>query len=494
MSKLERLGVAGALLFCIFIRSFAVGAVAEIATFPPDSDSIKTDHVVYSMQFSADSSHLLVIGGVGRPPLSPDKSHLPGAIWDVGKKQIVSAWSNANVLGSGAQEVPGNHIVGGWLTSGPAICDSATGIVTKPGPLDGLLKVYCTAQALSDDGALLAIAWNQAVGKSAGTKMQFRIGLIGVWDVKARKWKWRMNGAEQEGENNTSGYPTFHDQRAADRAHVGNLAFSPDGRKLAAVVGTELHVLALEEGKATPALVLTTELHHQYQVKGFGAKLAWVEDGSRTPHLFQWLANGTLLKQKETAFVYLDAATGKVKEWFDLADAKPAKPDPVEPPRPAPKPAPRPVAKRPPIKRPAPPKPAPQTQPAEPLVEDAQLLGLVEFSSLSAQAKSLAVLYRQESDEFAVAIWDVAARHQRGVLKLPVEPFGKGGLPKGAVMVGPNVFVTPNRKPGEPIDTRRGSFPIALSPDGKHLAVPDRYGVIHVYDVAQIEATAAAGK
>ncbi len=176
------------MLLGVLVGAAAGGQVAEIAAFPADAATAKADHVVYSLQFSADSSRLLVLGGAGKTASSPNPSMTPGAIWDLGRKQLVAFWPNAGLAaGNGAQEVAGNHAVSGWSVSGPSIWDSAAGKAIKPGPLDGLFKVYCTAQAISADGALLAVAWDQAVGKSSGTKMQFRLGSIGVWDVKARK-------------------------------------------------------------------------------------------------------------------------------------------------------------------------------------------------------------------------------------------------------------------------------------------------------------------
>jgi WD40 repeat protein len=285
-----------------------------------------------------------------------------------------------------------------------------------------------TAAALSPDGAYLALASNEWSGKGRGTMRQYAGGIVTVWDLKAKKVKWKVSGVDEEIVARLGQDPYL-------KGHVSRLAFSPDATRLAAV-GNALRIFALEPDKEVPAAV--------------------VRDVAAGSGHLQWLADGkALVLQERRDVAVLDPKTGERKDRFTL----------LYPRRPAPKPA------------------GNRLPPPEPQETDAPEGWLEHQITLSADGSRLAahILREHEKDKVrnnAVVVWDVPSRRRIGVLPLPDDTYN----PKDKVLI---------QRFGPPLllQTGRGSdLRIALSGDGKRLAVGDAAGVVRVYDVAQIAA------
>jgi len=157
MKNCKFLGFLASLLGCLFVGKSAADEIKEVAVFGVFTDANKF-RPVNSLQFTADSSRLLVNGGLAQDPSDPTKINqwASWVIWDVAKKQQISFCPGAGlprawVTGDGGEGIcPGAHIY---------VWDGATG-KALPSLWDEL-KVACTAGALSPDSAYLAVAFNE---------------------------------------------------------------------------------------------------------------------------------------------------------------------------------------------------------------------------------------------------------------------------------------------------------------------------------------------
>ena len=347
-----------------------------------------------------------------------------------------------------------------------------------------------TAAAVSPDGRYLAAVFNEILpGAASNPGSEYRPGRIDpskphvtgevrVWDLPEKKLKWRLAGEPHTGPISWS----------------DSVAFSPDATRLAvyrslgdAVSAVPappsndrgsnrfkpLKMLSLEPGSSTPTVTILE--------KGgipLPARMEWPGDG------------GTLILRNIRAFDTFDPTTGRSKEVFKIPFPN-SLTDPTgvtaQPPRESGTPPRTPgnfpqIGSRPPPTR----FPSPRSSADEnPGFGESQ-------STLSADGSRLAVyLVFVKSDapdnninapgakgvtENRVAIWDVGTRRPLGIIRLPDEPYSqREQFRRGN---------TENKAKDRP-------NALALSGDGKRLAVSDADGNVRVYDTTRLSGSKA---
>jgi WD40 repeat protein len=376
-------------------------------------------------------------GPVGWLELSADGSRLAtaaqGIVWDVDGERQVCVCKPADGKGPSGFGVIWLSADGqtALTSNGQSIrvWDGTTGneLFTPP-PLK--YGSSYTGLALSRDGASLALADYEWSGRSNGTLRFYTVGRIRVWDLKTQKEKWNLPGVPGEDHASLDRGPSF-------QTTVTRLAFSPDGTRLVAVGNNGLRIFALEEGKDMPTVT------------------APGERGGDEAH-FDWLSGGAaLVFQTGRDITLLDAKTTKKIDSFTLT-----------------------------YPRPPPPKPMGNLLPLPQGPDTAVPDGWNEHQiTLSADGSRLAahVIREHEKEkrrDNAVILWDVRAQRRVGVYKLADDTFNPGTVVIKQLLAPPILLGT-----GHGSDVR-----IALSGDGKRVAVADGTGTVRVYSTAQIEA------
>jgi WD40 repeat protein len=458
------LGILATLLAVAFLGTSSAGDVKERAVLEGPARSGFS-----CLAFSADGTRLAGAGRVVGDSKAGTGSHALAIVWDVAKQQQVCA-----------PAVPNSTIQRVWISPdgktivtqhpGPAgrptflcqVWDGATGKARGViAPKDGGL----TAAALSPDGASLAVAAVEPMARKLDG-FGCRVGDIALWDLKTMKLKSTLPGTVLTG----SGYYLIAAMRSP--LWVEALAFSPDGTHLAALGG----------GKGDPR---TKVVPDRPQVKLWELKTGRVTARLSAAEGFmagdspplEWLADGkTLLLRWGTALEVWDTSKEEPAKAFSLTGL------PVE--LPADKSSPQPEL--------------PGTHLS---LGDGNGASLAEFegpSVLSADGTRLAVqmvrvypMAKPPTLESEVVVWDVAARRPAGAVKLEVPPSRFKLLA--------NVVKASDGK----LMRRYQGFrvPIALSPDGKLLAIADQTdphvlsapeGPVRVYDVSKLSAPAVA--
>jgi hypothetical protein len=336
-----------------------------------------------------DVKELAVLKGPAGPvhwlALSADGSRLAsagqGVVWDVdGQRQVCEFKASAQRTST----TPFGMV---WLSadgqtvltpSGPSfrVWDGKTGKELFAVPALATYGSEFTAVAMSPDGAYLALASNEWTGKAKGVQRQYVGGNITVWDLKAKKVKWKVPGVEEEITARLNASPVL-------KGAVGRLAFAPDATRLAAA-GDKLRVFALDADKEAP----------QAAVPG-----AWVNDG-----LLQWLSGGkAIVLRQGREITVVDPQTGAGKGNFSLNYPR----------RPAPKPA----GNR-----------LPTPEPPENAVpegwDEHQIVLSADGSRLAAHG--IREHEKEKTRNNAVVVWDVVGRKRLGLLKLADDTYNPG--------------------------------------------------------------------
>ncbi len=290
-----------------------------------------------------------------------------------------------------------------------------------------------TAVAMSRDGAFLAVAANEFTGKSRGTVRTYTSGVITVWDLKTKKVKWKVSGVEEEKTARIGVRPSL-------KGDVNCLAFSPDASRLAAM-GKSLQIFTLIPDKEIPGSLL-----------GEASPTGFAKGGYTGEDNFQWLPdNKSLIYQLGRDILMLDPNAGNKQDQFTLH----------YPARPAPEPSDN--------KLPPPDSGIPGAGNLEGWHEH-QIIMSTDGSRLAAHI--IGSDEREKERKNAVVIWDVPAHQKIGFLALPPQVATLQKSPRNIAGA----------------SDRGRSVKIALSGDGKRLAVADASGEIRVFDVAQIVA------
>jgi WD40 repeat protein len=295
-----------------------------------------------------------------------------------------------------------------------------------------------TTAAVSPDGRYLATVFNSEITIDRSLAHPFLVREVAVWDLQAHQVRWKLPGVT------TSGRVTWSDL----------LAFSPDGKKLAFAINgsggptsestkkahpdrpdanlTRLKILTLEEGKQEPAVAI---LETGLPFKG---------------NSLQWLSGGQFIVARGTGpdgrlLEVHDPATGQRKATLNL-----------QPPSPTP---PRAGGN-------------PHALPGQPPRTMDAAEGWYEVQSvLSPDGSRFASHFYHAFDDPAkqwqnrVVVWDVRGRKVLGVIALPDEAPAPARFR----------YSTPCR------DIR-----IALSGDGRRLAVGGPRDAVAVYDIAKL--------
>lgn len=333
-----------------------------------------------------------------------------------------------------------------------------------------------TAAAVSPNGQYLAVLWNERAMSSPGLTKPYTVGEISVWDLQKHKVQWTLRGS----------------------SHTGNvswreaLAFSPDGMQLAVYrsfggpssaadqaapdrpdqAWKPLKLLTLEASKSEPTVTVLQK------------------EGIPLPARLEWLSDGrSIILRDGGTFEVIDPSTGRKRDYFKIAVPMPSGSAPSgevarQPGRPA---------EQPPIKLPngvklplmPPPNRFPQPDSAPDQLPDNVV---APRSVLSADGSRLAIHFVYYRDkkliiEHRVGIWDVGTRRLVGTLRLPDQdyrPSSESALHSFGIDQGWREKV------------RDHLTALAMSGDGKRLAVSDQIGTVRVYDTALISGTEEA--
>lgn len=263
----------------------SAGSVGRI-TLPGDRILIN------SLAFSADSSRLV---GTGQG-IDAKGVYSQAIVWDVAKQKQISLCQEPATTLNGDLTSPG--FSSAWLTAdgrtvitqltrGFHLWNGANGkqlqLISNPGQV-------VTARAVTADGKYLAIASNER-NDFVRPPGAFRIGDIQVWDVKARKAKWKLAGEKDKPPADTR------------KGFVAQLAFSPDGAQLAALGTDGLRIFALQSGKDSPQLKAASDLADLKTPDRIASPL------SRGQVL--WCADGILLRGGANGFLARDGVRGR---------------------------------------------------------------------------------------------------------------------------------------------------------------------------------------
>ncbi|WP_020471533.1 WD40 repeat domain-containing protein [Zavarzinella formosa] len=311
-----------------------------------------------------------------------------------------------------------------WSGRGIHVSDVKTGLDLLKVPKARVGSNY-TVSVMSPDGAYVAVALNEWSGKSKGTLRSYTAGIVSLYDVKTSAVKWVIAGENEETEALSTGQSSLGARPRDLTKGVHWLRFSPDGKQLL-VVGQSMRIFSVDAAKEviTPSAAIP--------IIPDAGKLEWTSDGKG----FNYFNEGV------GAY---DLASGKRKILFAPKDPQP--------------PIPKPVGKQLPL--------PPELQPSWTL----------EMQLLSGDGTRL-LHYGTMMDDRAkvrhnrVVVWDVPGKKLIGVFPLPDEPFDNG-KPK------------PDKRPATmTFNDLENDLIIALSRDGRQLAVGDTVGVVRIYDVS----------
>lgn len=461
------LGILATVLAALFPGTSSAGDVKERAMLegPPRSG-------FSCLAFSADGTRLAGAGRVVEDSKAGTGSHALAIVWDVAKQQQVCALAVPNIpvrriwISPDGKTIVTQH-PGSPTTFLFQVWDGATGKARGViAPKDGVF----TAAALSPDGASLAVA---AVEPTARTPQRVdgrgcRVGDIALWDLNTMKLKTTLPGSVV-----LTGSGAYLIAAMTSPFWVEALAFSPDGTHLAALGG----------GKGDPRTKVVPDRGHvklwELKTGRVTARLSAAEGfmaGDNPP--LEWLADGkTLLLRWGTALEVWDTSKEEPAKAFSPLTGLPVE-------LPADKSSPQ-----------------PQLPGTHLSLGDGNGASLTEFegqSVLSADGTRLAIqmvrVYptsKPPTLESEVVVWDVAARRPAGAVKLEVPPTKLKLLA--------NVVKASDGKLRRPY--RGFTVPIALSPDGKLLAIADQNdphvrsapeGPVRVYEVSKLSAPAVA--
>lgn len=319
-----------------------------------------------------------------------------------------------------------------------------------------------TAAAVSPDGRYLAAIWNEQEISPTPPLKPYIAGEIRVWDLHERKVKWTLPGSSHTGK----------------LVWVDALAFAPDGGRLAVyrsfggpsseaalappdrrdTAFKPLRLLTLEAGKFVPTVTVLERA------------------GIALPQKLEWPTDGrTLVVRDERSFQTVDPTTGRNKEVFKIPfppfPTAASSSESAPPNRSSSASAKLPNGLR------LPPRPAanhfanPDTT-----ADDVPANYREPETTLSADGSRFATyfIYDREGKrvrENRVGIWDVGSRRLLGVLRLPDEEYSPNGLKK------PQHWKN---------DARVRTNKIALSGDGRRIAVSDSVGTVRIYDTTAL--------
>lgn len=320
--RLKRSWYAAVLLSLMVCLGRAAGAdeelkeIAVLKRTPGSLGSTKLqgrELLITALRFSADGSLLVGTGA------NYDSKHVvsEAVVWNVKKQkpvcvcrepQLVSAmfagFSDAWLTADGRTVIAQNGVVGTIPGKISPRCvfyffQGNSGKKLQTVPVPGL---RLTAVAVSPDGMYLAIASNELEDSANANQVAFRIGDIEVWDVKARKLKWKLTGEKDKSPTTTR------------KGFVEQLAFSPDGSQLAVYGKDGLRIFLLQAGKQTLQLKASSDL----------SDLENPMRGSGTPHRgLRWSTDAILLHRGRSGSDLRDAETCGPRDNSELHNGGP---------------------------------------------------------------------------------------------------------------------------------------------------------------------------
>lgn len=304
----------------------------------------------------------------------------------------------------------------------------------------GTLEFGYFVGTMSPDGKSFAVGLNTK-GRNVGggsTELVDDSGKLTVWDLESLKLKWTVPGIRTV--SNAERHPPS----------VSTLTFSPDGTRLGA---------AYAGSYSTPGVLKLWSTETGKETATFqGAE--GLESFNDWPNQLRWLPDGkTLIVGTLTYIESWETAKEQRKDSFNLIVPR-AEPK-VEPGKYAP-----PVHTK--------------TDPKKPALPFTGNRGIVR-SLLSADGNLLVnygAILKEDAKLFTqktkLEIWDVNARGRVGILELPDEPATRNAF-TSTFRIQDSLFMA------------QQDHCIALSRDGKTLAIGDRQGVVRLFEVAQIK-------